>query len=66
MVLLNGASDDECFRFFCVQWEVIVKIGGANALTNIPLQNVGDRPHSGSELSDVGSDAEGLPLRGED
>ena len=49
------------------QWEVIVKVGSANNFANIPLQSMGgDRPLSGSELSDVGSDVEGMPLRGDD
>ena len=48
------------------QWEVIVKVGSANAYTNIPLQSMGERPVSGSELSDVSSDVEGMPLRSDD
>ena len=36
------------------------------AYTNIPLQSMGERPVSGSELSDVSSDVEGMPLRSDD
>ena len=52
---------------FRIEWEVIVKVGSANAYANIPLSSPGQGgKEMSSDLSDVGSDVEGLPLRADD